>query len=109
MAQSLQSVLRKIHKKFGRPSQSVTLIVKDMSKSTGHGFSYLTEDGWVIEVDEDLDYSMQVYILIHEYAHTMTPEYEKRNHGPAWGIAYSTVYSWFFDGESVVRKVRKRK
>jgi hypothetical protein len=108
VGRNLKTILNKLHRQFGDPSKVITLEVKDLTDANYFGMCTTTAKGWTIEIDDSLDFGMQIYMLAHEYAHTMVPYFDKRQHGPSWGVAFAAVYSFLFDKELVVRKVRKR-
>lgn len=109
MRKHVRRVFNLVHKKFGGP-RTVTLVVGDLTKYKAYGVCAVMDEPntFTIFVEESLNDDLQVYMMIHEYAHTLTPEYGAP-HGPSWGVVYSAIYSFLFDDVSVIGKRRKRK
>jgi hypothetical protein len=49
-----------------------------------------------VRIDKKLAYKMQVWVLIHEWAHCMVWDERHEDHGPHFGICYSSAYSAIF-------------
>jgi hypothetical protein len=105
----LHRFLTKIHRKFGRSNEAVNLVVTDLGNKPYIGLCEKIEEGWRITLDDDIQGEPLLHLLIHEYAHTMVPEYDKYHHGPTWGIAYAAIYSYIYDDVLLTPKRRKRK
>lgn len=105
----ITSAFNKIHRKFGE-DRRVVFFTTDLTEQNCFGMACPNGDGsWAILLEENLPFAAQLHFLIHEYAHTLVPGYEKYQHGPAWGVIHAAIYSFVFDGVSVTRKRRKRK
>ena len=95
--------LKRLHKAFGRDGETVALHLKDLSKSKELGYCEPTESGWRITVDSTIPEDYVLLLLVHEYAHAMTPAWEKEIHGPAFGVAYAAAYRFVFENTEVRR------
>ena len=105
-----KALFRKIHRKFGG-KRVVRLHLLDLAgvKPPLFGVCVPCDDGsFNILVDKHLDNRVQNHFIIHEYAHTMTPEFGAA-HGPCWGVIHAAIYSFIFDSIPVTGKRRKRK
>lgn len=105
----IQTLLRRIHRKFGRKGESIWLNVEYLDNKPYIGLCEKVDGGWRITIDADAEYQFQIHLLIHEYAHTMSADYDRNHHGASWGVAYATVYSYVYDDTLLTPKRRKRK
>lgn len=51
---------------------------------------------FLIEINSDLEESAWEEILVHEYAHVLTSNYEGPLTEAVWGVCYSGLYSLIF-------------
>jgi hypothetical protein len=80
------------------PLGAPVVLVMGVEDPDNCGESWLDEESgmFFIHVEEGIDWRMQQWIVIHEYAHCMTWNSDT-DHGPAWAASYAEAYRAIFE------------
>lgn len=89
---------------FGKEGKTLSILLKDLSKSRELAYCMPTDTGWLLVLDKNLHPDVLIHFFVHEYAHTMTPDWERPHHGPAFGVAYAAVYTFVFEDSEPNRR-----
>lgn len=71
-------------------------IVRRRKMQNYYGSCGLVKGVFIITIASNVNKTVAIESLIHEWAHAMA-WHEKKEHGPVWGVCYARLWSDLFD------------
>lgn len=71
------------------------LIVRRKKMRHHFGWASQGEKSYYIYLNHQLDESLAIYFLLHEYAHCRVYDVQFKDHGQAWAKEYGRIYAWY--------------